>query len=493
MRVGSDPMSEIVLDGPEVPACAATLEVDDGGRPWVKEGRDGAGRALGAGERFEVGAFALWFEAAAKGTGESTRQLGAAPADSGGLRLEVPTGPVVLEPGSPSTLGRSDANDITIDADVISGHHCELEARDGAWHIRDLGSTNGTFLDGVRVERARLPAKGTIVLGDLEVRFGPAQPEEPVDEFYGLVGQSPAMQAVFRQVEVVARLDEPVLILGETGTGKELVASALHAASPRAKKRFLARNCGAIPDTLADAELFGSQKGAFSGAVDKAGVFEGAAGGTVFLDEVGELPVSVQPKLLRALQEKKVQRLGALAEKPVDFRLVGATHRDLAAMAAQGRFREDLFHRLGVFELRLPPLRERREDIPRLAEHLLDGAGVVLTASACDRLMSHDWPGNVRELRNCLIRASAFRTGDRIDADDLDLPRRGASTSGAGASARRKSRKGHSLDDAAIRAETLRVWEACGRSVSKAAQELGIAKSTMHRRKEVYRLPDPSS
>ena len=304
------------------------------------------------------------------------------------------------------------------------------------------------------------------------------------------------MQAVFRQIEVIAPLDEPVLIRGETGTGKELVASALHRASPRAARPLLARNCGAIPETLADAELFGSTAGAFSGAVDKPGVFEGARGGTVFLDEIGELPLAVQPKLLRALQERRVARLGGLVEASVDFRLVAATHRPIEPGAAEGRFREDLFHRVSVFTVELPPLRDRLEDLPLLARHLL-GPELRLTPAALDALAHHRWPGNVRELRNVLVRARAFRAGPWIDAEDLALGDPTARALHAAPSRApdgppRVPRRGVSLRDAAVRQRTARVWEETGRSVSRAAARLGIAKSTMHRRKTLYGLPEPA-
>ncbi len=492
-RIGSDPSNDVVLD--DLPPVAAVVGRDDGGVPFVRrlDHGDPSERTVVPGERLIFGEFSFsWEEAADRRRAEGTRRIEDSSTTAAPICLQTPNGPVVLEPGGRYGLGRDEMNDVVLGSNAVSSFHCEIGVRDGAWRVSDLGSTNGTSLDGVRIEQATLPSTGTLQLGDLRIPFG-AQHSEAQETLFGLVGRSRAMLAVVRQIEVIARLEDPVLVLGETGTGKELVASALHAASPRARRRFLARNCGAIPESLADAELFGSRRGAFSGAVDKAGVFEGAEGGTVFLDELGELPLGVQAKLLRTIQQRTVQRLGELEDKPVSFRLVAATHRDLSRMVTEGTFRQDLFHRLGVFTIELPPLRDRREDIPLIAAHLLEGTGVQLTDEAIERLAGHDWPGNVRELRNCLIRASAFRVGSRIDAADLGLEPREPQSARSEPPLSVRRRRVATLDDEGVRAETEAIWEACGRSVSRAAARLGIAKSTMHRRKEFYNLPDPEA
>jgi two-component system response regulator GlrR len=221
-----------------------------------------------------------------------------------------------------------------------------------------------------------------------------------------------------------------VLITGESGTGKELVARALHYSGPRASRPFLAVNCAAIPESLFESELFGYQRGAFTGAVaSRAGVFESAIGGTVFLDEIGELPLSLQPKLLRVLERNEITRLGSSEAKPIDVRLVCATNRDLEQEIAQGHFREDLYYRIRVFPLELPPLRERPEDIPALINHHLsliaerDHHPVpALTPAALEKLLSHHWPGNVRELVNVLQRGVLLADRGEIDARHLVLP-----------------------------------------------------------------------
>ncbi|WP_374675954.1 sigma-54-dependent transcriptional regulator [Ideonella sp.] len=246
-----------------------------------------------------------------------------------------------------------------------------------------------------------------------------------------LVGGSDAMGQVRELVEKVARSMAPVLVHGESGTGKELVARAIHEVSVRAGQPFVAVNCGAIPENLLESEFFGYRKGAFTGAAeDRAGFFQAAHGGTLFLDEIGDLPLAMQSKLLRVIQERAVRPVGAVAEVPLNVRIVSATHKDLEAEVAAGRFRQDLFYRLNVIRITMPPLRERRGDVPQIAAALLEriarDAGVTpaprLTAAAEARLARYAFPGNVRELENLLHRAVALSPGDVIDVADLGLP-----------------------------------------------------------------------
>ncbi len=241
-----------------------------------------------------------------------------------------------------------------------------------------------------------------------------------------LLGKSRAMQKVFELITKIHSAKTSVLITGESGTGKELVARALHSEGSRSKAPFVAVNCGAIPDELMESELFGHKKGAFTGAVaDKAGLFQTADGGSLFLDEIGELSLGLQVKLLRALQERKVKAVGATEELKVDVRVIAATNRELEAEVARGAFRADLYYRLNVIEVRIPPLRQRREDIPLLAEHFLrrfgteHGRTLQLTHEAMRKLEGYDYPGNVRELENLLERAVALSSGSIIGADDL--------------------------------------------------------------------------
>jgi len=245
-----------------------------------------------------------------------------------------------------------------------------------------------------------------------------------------LIGDSPAMAEVRAQILRLARSMAPVAITGESGTGKELAARLIHESGPRAARPFVAVNCGAIPETLMESEFFGHRKGAFTGAdQERDGFFQAASGGTLFLDEVADLPLAMQVKLLRAIQEKRVRKVGATVEEPVDVRIVSATHQDLAQCVAAGRFRQDLYYRLNVIELKLPPLRERSEDIPALADAALEGlarrAGISpaprLSSVTLRYLQSYAFPGNVRELENVLERALAFSNGEVINVEDLGL------------------------------------------------------------------------
>ncbi|MFG6487580.1 sigma-54-dependent transcriptional regulator [Roseateles sp. BYS78W] len=246
-----------------------------------------------------------------------------------------------------------------------------------------------------------------------------------------LVGESHAIRAVRAVIDKVARSMAPVLVQGESGTGKELVARAIHDHGTRASQRFVAVNCGAIPENLLEAEFFGYRKGAFTGAnEDREGFFQAADGGTLFLDEIGDLPLAMQSKLLRVIQERSVRPVGATAETPINVRILSATHKDLAAEVAAGRFRQDLFYRLNVIQIRVPPLRERLEDLGLISNRVLariaQDAGVSptprLTAGAMQTLSRYAFPGNVRELENLLHRALALAGGEWIDADDLGLP-----------------------------------------------------------------------
>lgn len=259
------------------------------------------------------------------------------------------------------------------------------------------------------------------------------RPVTPPEHANRLIGEAAPMVELRAMIAKVARSQAPVYILGESGTGKELVARTIHAEGARAGGPFVPVNCGAIPAELMESEFFGHRKGSFTGATsDKPGLFQAASGGTLFLDEVAELPLPMQVKLLRAIQEKAVRPVGAAAEEPVDVRILSASHKDLGELVEQGRFRHDLYYRINVIELRVPPLRERRQDLPRLAAAILERlarqqarALPLLAPSALAALQEYDFPGNVRELENVLERALALADGDEIGAADLHLPQAG--------------------------------------------------------------------
>jgi transcriptional regulator with GAF, ATPase, and Fis domain len=331
------------------------------------------------------------------------------------------------------TIGRSSVCDLVLTDRAASATHCELEAVESGWLLRDLGSTNGCYVGDVRIREAILPLGARVRVGTstLQIEAGRGSVEIPLsaaDRFHDLVGRSVPMRQVFAQLEKVAPLDVTVLVHGETGTGKELVARALHRASKRATGPLVVQDCSALPRDLVESVLFGHERGAFTGATERrAGSFEQAHGGTLFLDEVGELPLDLQPKLLRALENREVRRVGGDRVVPTDVRVIAATNRDLRAMVGAGTFREDLYYRLGVVTVELPPLRARREDIPLVAQALLEQfvrrhpeVGTrTLSEPALEKLSSLPWPGNVRELRNVIERAASLCEGTEITVDDL--------------------------------------------------------------------------
>ena len=304
--------------------------------------------------------------------------------------------------------------------------------------------------------------------------------------FPSMVGESRPMRAVFSQLLKVAATDATVLLLGESGVGKDLAAQSIHEKSGRSRGPFVPVNCAAIPDGLLESELFGHEKGAFTGAVSrKIGKFEKAAGGTLFLDEIGDMPPETQAKILRALESRQFERVGGTVSVGVDVRVVAATHRDLPEMIRQGRFREDLFHRLNVFPIHLPPLRARREDIPLLAERLLETTrpGTRLSVEALQRLLAHAWPGNVRELKNVLERASVLADGGEIGSRHLPgLAGAGPGTEPAGGAALDLDARLVAYEQSLIEAALART----GGVQARAASLLGIKeRSLWHRVKKL--------
>lgn len=323
----------------------------------------------------------------------------------------------------------------------------------------------------VDLDRLREVVSSALRLGDSETRRGTSAPQ--------LLGEAPAMHELRALITRVGRSQAPVLITGESGTGKELAARLIHAASARADAPFVPVNCGAIPAELMESELFGHRKGSFTGAIaDHTGLIKSADGGTLFLDEVAELPTAMQVKLLRVIQERQVRPVGATVEQSVDVRFVSATHQDLDTRIAEGRFREDLFYRIDVIRLDVPPLRERREDIPLLADHMLGQMGraagtpaLKLEPEALELLRAHPFPGNVRELENVLERAIAFASGPTIEAEDIKLRRTPRREVDSGQKIESLPERVNAVTREAI-AKTLRE---AGGNQSEAARRLGMS------------------
>ncbi len=331
-------------------------------------------------------------------------------------------------------VGSSRRADLVLEDSAVSAEHCVLVSTEGGVVVRDLRSRNGTFVGGARVQEAICRGGAVVSLGRSTLVFHESGVEDDAEELaderplQGIAGASLAMRRVARDVRKLAAHVEPVLVTGETGTGKELVARALHAEGPRADRAFVALNVAALPRELVESELFGHERGAFTGAVTRrAGAFAEAAGGTLFLDEIGELPLDAQPKLLRALDGYEVRAVGGAGSGTrFEVRLVAATHVAINDRVDQGLFRRDLFHRLEVFVVDIPPLRHRPGDVAAIAARLLrrsseGGQCRTLTSTALARLVAHDWPGNVRELRNVLVRATHLAgTALSISASDVD-------------------------------------------------------------------------
>ncbi|HET6610843.1 MAG TPA: sigma 54-interacting transcriptional regulator [Kofleriaceae bacterium] len=334
------------------------------------------------------------------------------------FRVAVVTGPdagrTAHSDGAELSIGSAPENKLVIGDPTVSRHHLAIAATAGGFLVRDLGSTNGTRIAGVRIETAYIEPGSQLLAGETECRFDLSGgeirvPLADVEQFGPVLGKSPAMRRLFALLPRIAESDATFLIEGETGTGKGLIAESVHAMSPRKDGPLVVIDCGAIPPTLIESELFGHEKGAFTGADSRRqGAFEAANGGTVFLDEIGELPLDVQPVLLRVLEKRAVRRVGGTGQVAVDVRVIAATNRDLRREVNQGTFRADLFYRLCVLHAKVPPLRERSEDVPMLAAHFysqLKGGGQRPPAELLSRLLRQPWPGNVRELRSAVERA----------------------------------------------------------------------------------------
>ena len=314
-----------------------------------------------------------------------------------------------------NTLALSDPN--------VSRYHLEFQIQDRGYLVRDLQSTNGTFYRGARVGEVMVGLGAELRVGSTVLRVERGEETSEVigckRQFGSLIGSAPAMQQVYGLLAAVAPTDTSVLIEGETGTGKELVAEEIHRHSPRRDKLFSVVDCATLPPSLIESELFGHEKGAFTGATaERVGVFERTRGGTVFLDEIGELSMDLQTRLLRVLDRRTIKRVGGNMQRKVEFRLVAATNRDLPRAVKQGTFRRDLYYRLAVVRITLPPLRRRTEDIPQLARFFLWQAGCVevervLSDELIKVLCSRSWPGNVRELRNVVERATIMVDGSQ--------------------------------------------------------------------------------
>jgi DNA-binding NtrC family response regulator len=329
------------------------------------------------------------------------------------------------------SVGTATGNDVVLTDDSVSRYHLELSRGRSGVRIVDCGSTNGTVIHGLQVEAVEAPAGTVIQLGRTRIKITDGDEVtldvHDRDALAGLRGRTPVMRRLMSEVERAARSEVSVLVVGESGTGKELVARALHDLGRRADRPFVAVDCGALAPSLVASELFGHERGAFTGAEHQhIGAFERASGGTLFLDEIGELPLALQVSLLGALERRRVRRLGGRADLAIDVRVVSATNRDVRGDVNSGAFRLDLYYRLAVVTLRLPALRERAEDIELLVEHFLRECGhdgpidELISPATMRALASHHWPGNVRELRNLIEATLAMGEPPALDPMPAD-------------------------------------------------------------------------
>jgi DNA-binding NtrC family response regulator len=404
-------------------------------------------------------------------------------------------------------IGSHPSNELVLDDRLVSRFHCTLTMGRAAWSLSDSGSRNGTCLSGVRIRDADLPAgESEIVMGNSVVRVSSVGATTVLrvsesSQFGELYGTSVTMRQAFSLLGRVSGSDATVLIQGESGTGKELVAQELVRRGPRSKKPFITLDCSAISPTLIESELFGHVKGAFTGADRmRIGAFEAASGGTLFLDEIGEMPLDMQPKLLRALEAREIRRAGENDVRKIDVRVIAATNRNLEREVNRSRFREDLYFRLSVITVRLPPLRERLEDIPLLVRAFAERLGALdvdhlFTPDVFRELAEHDWPGNVRELRNYVERALLLEDASAasVSASSPDInallkdEASGMSPLNSGIEEPFKVAKERLIEDFERNyLEQLMTW--AGGNVSRAARKAKIDRMYLHRLLQRYAI-----
>jgi len=516
IRIGAHARNDLALAGSGLPdflgevrlgAAGAHVAQACPGQTLMINGASTRLQTLRDGDRIDLGALsASYSESPRATTSAAVGSTGQVTVSRDGAALNVTEGVLTLMQADGKRrvvpvaagglrVGKDPENDLVLNDRSVSGFHALVFARRGRYFIRDLESTNGTVVNNLKIVEGELPFDADIRFGRAAVRFERQVTEAPVlpasgQVFDEMISCDPEMRRLFGLIERVAAFDATVCINGETGTGKELVARALHRRSPRADRPFVAVNAAAIPHELIEDELFGHEKGAFTGADRQhAGAFEQAQHGTLFLDEIGELPATAQAKLLRVLETHQVRRVGGRETIELDVRIVCATHQNLPLLVKQGRFRADLLHRIFVLPIQLPPLRQRRGDIELLATHFLtnsdpSGRARTLSDEAFQRLREHPWPGNVRELRNVLVRAAVFCERDPIEADAIVFASAGLDERVAEEQAFAPQLRLDVIERRAI----LEALEQVDGNRSHAAELLGISRSTLIRKLKEYQL-----
>ncbi|MBU0504460.1 MAG: sigma 54-interacting transcriptional regulator [bacterium] len=396
-------------------------------------------------------------------------------------------------------IGSAANCDIVLQDTFVSKYHAEFRLSDFGFHVLDLDSTNGTFVKGSKIKECYVKENSSVTLGGSSIMICFDEESQslvspfPENNFCGIYGQSMAMRLLFDRIHKIAATDMTVLIQGETGTGKEMVARSIHDLSKRKNKPYVVINCGAISASLIESELFGHEKGAFTGADQKhIGAFEQANFGTLFLDEVGELPLDLQSKLLRVLEYQTFKRVGGNQDIKTNIRIITATHRDLLNMIERKEYREDLFYRLFVLPLKVPPLRERQEDIALLAKTFIDmcadGKMFYLEQATIDTLKHHAWPGNVRELKNTMLRTIAFAKKNHLSPDDIEFIHSQKNIEEEAINKMSKTQLDPEAKRRAEKEEIKKALNACNGDKTKAAQILGLGRSTLFRKVKEHDL-----
>ncbi|HPM40882.1 MAG TPA: sigma 54-interacting transcriptional regulator [bacterium] len=512
VTVGRSPDNSLVLTDPEISRLHCLIERRGGAlflRDLSKNGTPVNGalareRELRPGDSLSVGPWKVTVEGTAEtpcektvasspcatqvvGYDEEKREL---TTESLELTVEAPGGEKFtkeLKVGE-ATIGTQASCDVVVADPYVSRRHCQVLSSRGALALVDLASTNGTFVGGRRVTRIALPDSGSFTVGKTTVSHRVVRRTERLaasraPRLGRMIGTSRLIREVFALIERVAPSDATVCVTGESGTGKELAAREIHDRSARRRGPFVAINCGALPPSIIEGQLFGHERGAFTGAdARQAGLMEQAKGGTLFLDEIGEMPPELQTRLLRVLESRSVRRVGGDSEISIDARFVAATNRDLKGMVRDGLFREDLFFRLYVVPVAIPPLRERPEDIEALARHFvseLSGSSRSLSPGAVERMLAHPWPGNARELRNTLERSLIMSEGEVLEAASLRIE--SVSTQASETSDLRG--KERAIVTAAL--------EECGGNLSRAARKLGVARTTLQKKIKRHAISVP--
>jgi DNA-binding NtrC family response regulator len=397
--------------------------------------------------------------------------------------------------GQDEVLVGTGANcDFSIKDDAVSKKHFLIQRGKNEFTIADQGSTNGTVLNGNSIKVGGLKPNSIIQIGESYIQFflydeneaeyGVSPTEK--DYFGSVYGGSYAMRKIFGVLEKVSPTNVTIVLEGATGVGKDVIARAVHANSRRASEPFIVVDCTAISPNLFESELFGHEKGSFTGAESqRRGLLEVAKGGTIFFDELGELPIEQQPKLLRAIETRSIKRVGGNEEIPIDIRIIAATNRDLETEVKKGNFREDLYFRLSVVKILVPDLKDRSDDIPGIVDHFINNTGKSLSDDALNLLKYYSWPGNIRELKNVIERAVAFAEGEVIESKDIMTMQQIASATASSTQTEEESFTGRSLE-ALEKIAIEKTIEACSGNKTKAAKILGIAYSTLYEKIKKY-------